>query len=67
MAEKKSSFIETIAYIDEDNSLILKFKSGRMYEYGNVPKSVYKEMMAAESKGKFYNSRIKGQFKGEEI
>ena len=32
------------------------------YEYQKVPESVYKELMAAESKGTFFAKNIKGKF-----
>ena len=54
------SFIQNMQY--KNNSLFLTFKTGYTYCYYNVPESVYKEMLAAPSKGRFYNERIKDQY-----
>ena len=55
-----SSFIQNMEY--KNNALFLTFKTGSTYCYYNVPESVYKEMIAAPSKGRFYHERIKDQY-----
>lgn len=52
-----SSFIQNMEY--KNNALFLTFQTGSTYCYYNVPESVYKEMIAAPSKGRFYHERIK--------
>lgn len=56
----ESSFIQKITY--KNNSLYLTFKTGSTYCYHNVSEAVYKEMLAAPSKGQFYHARIKDQY-----
>lgn len=53
----------TIASIDHDgnNKLTVEFKSGGTYHY-DAPASVFEQMKASPSKGKFHRSDIKGKF-----
>jgi len=37
----------------------VEFKGGSVYEYGNFPKDLFAQWMAAESKGKFFGEFIK--------
>ena len=60
LAGGKSSFISKYEY--KDGGLLISFVTGSTYHYYNVPESVYKEMLAAPSKGKFYHDRIKDQY-----
>lgn len=55
-----SSYIADMEY--KDGSLFLTFTSGGTYSYYNVPESIFKEMLAAPSKDKFYHERIKDQY-----
>lgn len=57
----ESSTINKIGYAD-DGDLVVEFASGTMYTYHNVPVSVFEEFKKAESKGKFLNAMIKGNY-----
>jgi len=62
-----SSNLESIGY-DEDTSVLeIAFQGGGIYQYFNVPKGVYLDIMAAESHGKFFHRHIKGQYLYEKI
>ena len=52
-----SSHIASIGY--ENGILEVVFRNGRVYCYYHVPLSVYLELMAARSKGRYFNRRIK--------
>lgn len=54
-----SSFIKSIAYRDEQ--LFVTMQNGT-YCYYDVPESVFKEFLAAPSKGKFFHERINGKY-----
>jgi KTSC domain len=41
--------------------LAIKFPSGKIKFFGPVPVTLWQELMAAESAGRFFNQRIKGQ------
>lgn len=52
----------TINSIDHNGEkLIVEFKSGGTYHY-DAPESVYHEMKAAPSAGKFLHANVKGKF-----
>lgn len=59
----QSSNIDSVGYDSEENILQIKFKSGGIYNYHNVPKRIYTTLLAAPSKGKFFHQEIKGNFK----
>lgn len=42
-----------------DDRLEIRFKDGSVYRYAGVGKSVYEDLMAAESKGQFFHQAIK--------
>lgn len=53
----------TITSIDhKDGKLHVEFKSGGTYHYADVPESIFHEMKAAPSAGKFLHANIKGKF-----
>ena len=57
----KSSNIHSVGYDSANMILQIQFLNGGVYEYYGVPENVFREMMKAESKGKFairyiYNS-----------
>jgi hypothetical protein len=47
--------------------LEIEFQSGRVYQYYDVPVSIFLEFMNAESKGKYFNAHIRNQYKYREI
>ena len=61
-----SSNIAAIAYDMEHKWLGVEFSSGSIYNYFDVPKSVYNEMLAinkkGESVGKYFITNVKGVF-----
>ena len=62
MTEVISSNLLAIGFDDEVESLYVQFKSGKIYEYENVPASVYDELSEAESVGKYFNQFIKNNY-----
>ncbi len=59
LEEVESSNIVSIGYHRQSQTLRIRFQGDRYYDYPMVPEAEYKLMMAAESKGKFLNTRIK--------
>lgn len=55
-----SSSIDSVGY--EKNVLEVRFRNGGLYQYFDVPEDVVALLMRAESKGAFFNSRIRGRF-----
>lgn len=56
-----SSNIDAAAW--DERGLFLRFKSGAVYLYLNAPEQVLKDLLAAESAGKFFHAHIKMHYK----
>ncbi len=57
-----SSSITSIGYDPNSETLEVEFRSGFVYQYYNVPLSIYEALMASPSKGQFLSSQIKDRF-----
>lgn len=55
----QSSNVKSVGY--EDGVLEVEFKGG-LYRYSEVPRSLFDELLDAESVGKFINDRVKPVF-----
>ncbi len=62
-----SSQIASVGYDARREELEIEFHSGGIYRYYRVPEKVYNDLMQAESKGKFFNSQIKGSYEFKKI
>jgi len=62
-----SAAIEQYKYDAEKEILTVKYRSGKVYNYLQVPEKVYREMRATMGKGIFLNMHIKGKFLFEEV
>jgi hypothetical protein len=61
----ESSSIESIGY--EKNVLEVRFHNGGLYQYFDVPEELLVMLMQAESKGSFFNQRIRGRFSSTKL
>jgi len=61
----ESSMIRSFGF--ENSTLEVEFKSGAIWQYFDVPESVYYEMKAASSCGKFFLANIKGQYSESQV
>lgn len=57
----KSSFIKSVAYSPLDKTLEVNINKKR-YEFKKVPPRVYKQLLSAKSKGKYFNKHLKGKY-----
>lgn len=62
MTPVNSSNIDSIGYDDPTNRLWVLFRSGKLYQYADVPSKVYHQLMAAESHGVFFNEHIRTHY-----
>ena len=62
-----SSSVVSVGYDVEKEILEVEFVGGNTYQYLDVPASIYKALMDADSKGGFVNSRIKGYYRYKQI
>jgi len=54
----ESSMIHAVGYDRTTRTLEVLFNSGKAYQCYDVPPKVYKELMAAESKGQYMRAEI---------
>ena len=62
-----SSVVDSFEYLPDRLILRVKFNSGLIYEYKNVPQEVYKSLKISGSKGRFLNFHIKGKYDFDRI
>lgn len=55
-----SSSVAALGHDPQTNRLSVEFRSGHVYEYADVPPSLYHELMAAPSIGRAVQQRIVG-------
>jgi hypothetical protein len=58
-----SSNLRSVGYDESTNTLEIKFNSGGIYQYYNVPSTVYQELMNAPSHGRYFHAHIKGVYR----
>jgi hypothetical protein len=63
MSPVKSTNIDSVGHDAATKTLRVKFKSGAIYDYADVPSDHHTKMLAAESPGTHLNTEIKGKFK----
>lgn len=60
MIPVQSSNIASIGY--ESGTMHIRFHSGGLYTYSDVPEFLYMELMSAASKGRYFHAHIKGRY-----
>jgi hypothetical protein len=61
-----SSFINRVEHYPREGGsgiLVIEFKNGSVRAYYNVSREIYDEFLDAPSKGSYYTSQIKGEYK----
>lgn len=61
----ESSNITSIGYSSTIKTLELEFTSGTVYQYFDVPRSVYLDLMKADSHGRFFSQYVRNEFEYE--
>jgi hypothetical protein len=62
-----SSNIITIGYNADSKILEVEFRTGKVYQYEDVPEDIYQELMAASSKGQFFHDNVMNQYNFTEV
>jgi hypothetical protein len=57
-----STTLRTVGYDDNRRLLQIEFHDRSIYQYFEVPATVYEELMEAPSKGVYFNSSIRPRF-----
>ena len=63
----ESSVLASIVYLADQALLEVEFRSGQRYLYSAVPPSRIAELLAAESKGRYFNDHIRNCFPASQI
>ena len=59
----ESSNLSRVRHDENSNTLEIEFIGSNVYQYFDVPKVIYDELLKADSKGKYFHSQIKGHFR----
>ena len=59
----ESTAIAKIGYSKRRHILEIEFGNGAVYRYFDVPVTVYRDLMSAESKARFYDSNVKQHYR----
>jgi hypothetical protein len=59
MTRIRSTSVAAVGYDEDRHELSVTFVSGDTYVYAMVPPSVHRELLAAESAGRFVNATVK--------
>ncbi|MBM3118253.1 MAG: KTSC domain-containing protein [Chloroflexi bacterium] len=62
-----SSNISSIGYDSESRTLEIEFHSGGVYQYFDVPQSIYDELMHASSHGSYFHRYVKDRYRWAKI
>lgn len=63
----ESSNIASIGYDEASQTLEIEFLNGGVYQYFDVPKQVYEDMMSASSHGQYLAQSIKGNYRYSKV
>ena len=62
-----SKHIHSIGYDPETETLEIKFDSGAIFQYYKVPPAVHAELMAAPSKGNYFDYKVKSSYRYNKV
>ena len=62
-----STAIAKVGYSKRRHILEIEFANGAVYRYLNVSPSVYRDLMSAESRTRFYDFNIKGKYRSVHV
>jgi hypothetical protein len=63
----KSSELRWVKYEPKRSVLTAEFLTGGIYEYQGMPKSEFVALLAAESRGRYFNANIRDHYPYKEI
>ena len=62
-----SSALVAIGYSRRLHALEVEFVSGAIYRYLDVPPEIYRQLMSAESKARFYDEYVRRHFRSVHV
>lgn len=57
-----STALASVGYSKRLHVLEIEFANGAIYRYADVPPSVYRDLLSAVSKARYYDTNIKGSY-----
>lgn len=57
-----SSNLAEVGYDEETKILRIAFRSGAVYDYRNVPRRVYDDLLTADSVGQYFHQNIRNDY-----
>jgi hypothetical protein len=63
----ESKLLAASAYDGENRILYLRFRSGEVYRYFGFPEEQYRQLLDAESRGRYFLSNIRNRFRYERL
>ena len=63
----ESSVLTRVAYFPVESLLYLEVRNGGIYRYFKVPLQQYEELLASDSKGRYFGRNIRDHFPCEQI
>jgi KTSC domain len=58
LQQVESSMVQAVGYDEGSQTLEVVFSNGKTYKYFQVPKEIYKQLLAADSKGNYMQDAI---------
>jgi hypothetical protein len=59
----QSTNLRAVGYDPESHTLEIHFRSGGIYRYRGVPQSAFDGLLAATSKGRYFDRQIKNRYR----
>lgn len=63
----RSSNIRSVGYDPASRTLEVEFHSDGLYQYSDVPETIYQGFMRAASKGSYFHDHIKGRYPDRQV
>jgi hypothetical protein len=63
----ESTALSSAAYLPDQQTLYLRFRSGEIYCYFEFPPEQYRDFLAADSKGRYFQFHIRNEFRCEQL
>ena len=63
----KTSTIVAVAYIEDEETLSIRFNDNSVYEYFDVPEEIYEDLLESLNTKQYFMQNIKGKFKYEKV
>ncbi len=67
MENVDSSNVKAVGYDEGSSTLLVEFKNGAIYQYFDVPQSMYEGLRDADSVGRYLADHIKGNYRYSKV